>query len=186
MYNASDECCPFWNIFYPCLPLPLALSTFPRPPTPSPSPPPFIYLCLSLPNISLSPSLAPCPVTSYPRCKGDRVISVMSSKGKCETAAGGDMGDGYRMVLLAILGIAMACCDTWKQPILHLRFIFFTVRCQWRHSAWAPLYPNTRHAAHLTWWSRKNNPVYLQKSIPVHCTQQATAWMENRRDHRNW
>lgn len=65
-----------------------------------------IHLCLPLPSLSLSPSLAPCPVTSSLCCEGDRVISIMSSKGKCERAAGGK------------LGVAMGWCY-WPSSPLH-------------------------------------------------------------------
>lgn len=59
----------------------------------SPTPYPSLYISLPLPpNIYLSPSLAPCPVISYPRCEGDGVISIMSSDGKCERAARGSWG----------------------------------------------------------------------------------------------
>lgn len=33
-----------------------------------------LYIYFSLPNISLSPPLALCPVTSCPRCEGDSYI----------------------------------------------------------------------------------------------------------------
>lgn len=95
------------------LPLHLYISAFPSP----------IFLCLlHLLPVLLHPTLAVRVTELYPSCH---------QKGNARQQRGG----GYRMVFLAILGIVMACCDTWKQPILHLRFIFFTVRCQRRHSA---------------------------------------------------
>lgn len=73
----------------PLPPISPALSTSPQPPTPSPS----LYTSPPLPpHIPLSISLAPCPVTRCPHCEGDWVISFMSSKGKCDRAAGGKLG----------------------------------------------------------------------------------------------
>lgn len=113
---------------------PNAFSASPRPPTPSP--------------VSLSPSLAPRPVTSCPRCEDDRIISVMSSKGKWEAASGawgGGGGGGGRTVLPAILASAMTCCDTRERHARHTRFISFTVGCQWLHSPPPTPAPTTQH-----------------------------------------
>lgn len=58
------------------------------------------------------------------------------------------------------LGVAIEWCY-WPSSPLHwpavtlasspstLRFIFFTAGCQWHHSTRVPVYPNTRHTAHL-------------------------------------
>lgn len=69
-----------------------------------------------LPSISLSTSLAPCPVTSYPRCEGDGVISIMSSEGKCERAAGGKLGVAVEWCYWFVHASALACHDTREQP----------------------------------------------------------------------
>lgn len=87
MNYALDPCCPIWSIPSLCLPLLPTLSTSLQPPTRSPS----LYASPPLPpHIPLSISLAPCPVTRCPHCEGDWVISVMSSKGKYDKAAGGN------------------------------------------------------------------------------------------------
>lgn len=152
---------PFWNIFSFCLPLPWALSTLPQPPTPSPC----LNISLPLPpQYFLSLSLDPCLVTSYPHCEGDRVISVMSSKGKREKAAGGKWGWQQNEVTRCprfCNGLPWCLQAAHSAPKIHLLYS----GCHWRHSTWAPLYPNARRTAHLIRWSVTKDLMYLQKSI---------------------
>lgn len=103
--------------------------------------PPLYISASRLPNIALSPSLAPCPLTSLPLA-----ATVTQSYPSCHQKGNGRQqqgvtGGGDRMMLPAVLAPALACRDTRKQPILHPRFIFFTVGCQWRHSAWSLALP---------------------------------------------
>lgn len=83
---------------------------------------PPLDLPLHLPSPRLLPLLL-CPVTSCPRCEDDRVISVMSSRGKWEAPSGGL--EGGRAALPAILASAMTCCDTRERSARHTRFISF-------------------------------------------------------------
>lgn len=143
MNYSLNPCCPFWNIFSPAshfswlsppllnLPLHLLLS---------------IYLSLCLPisrcllhllPVLLHPTLAVRVTESYPSCH---------HKGNVRERQG-ETGGGNRMMLLAVHGSALACCDTCKHSVLHPRSIFVMAGCQWRHSTWAPVYPNIRHSS---------------------------------------
>lgn len=75
MNNVSDVCCLFKNIFPPPLHL-TSLSGF-----------------FCLPNISLHPPLALCPVTSCPRCEGDGYIRHVIKREMCR-GTGGKPGEG--------------------------------------------------------------------------------------------
>lgn len=160
--------------FLSCLPLLLAFSTSPQPPTPSPSL--YIYLRLSLPISCrllhwfpdlLHPNLTVRVTESYPSCHHKGNVRVRQ----------GETGGGNRMMLLAVHASALACCDTRKHPILHPRSIFVIEGCQWRHSTWVLVYPNTRHTAHLSEASLK--------SIPTHCIQPATGYMAKSSQQRH-